>query len=151
MGIKDFRGISLNVFVMMLVTTIFFYLYNLINPFDFPGLWQRLLFFDVGFGVLSFILYFSEIVSVLGKIKIKRPRTRKFRYKIEHTELKTKKYQPKVPKSNFKNIIEVFRTLKFKNIKFKIKRYRSRIPRLDFKKIINVLNSCKNSFVNSTP
>jgi len=112
MEVRDFRNILLNVFVMLLVGTVFFYLYNLINPFDFPGLWQRLLFFDIGFGVLTFVLYFSEITLFFSRFKIKKPWEREVKYKSNYKKLRLKRYHPNVHILNFRKITEISKSYK---------------------------------------
>jgi len=113
MEIEDIRDIVTSIFVMLLVVTTFFYLYKLTNPFDFPGLLGRLIFFDIGFGVLALIfnfqkiLNFQKIIYFANRFKAKRV------HKKQVGILRTKEYNitiPRVtlPKLKFKNIIYIF-------------------------------------------
>ena len=106
MKTKDLRNIIFNVFLFLLVVTMIFYLYNLVNPFDFPGLWRRLFLFDIGFGILSFFLYFSEIVP-LKRHKFKKPWERKIRYKFEYGRPRPKSYHLSVPGFNLRKITKI--------------------------------------------
>jgi len=118
MKIEDLRNITFNIFVMLLVVTLFFYIYNQINPFDFPGLWQRIFFFDVGFGILALVLYFSDIVLFLNdlrvKIKFKKPWERKIKYRFEYEKLRVKRYHSSSYKLDLRKIIESFKDWKIK-------------------------------------
>jgi len=109
MKIKDFKNIVFNIFVMLLVITIFFYLYNLINSFDFPSLWQRLLFFDITFAVLNFVLYFQEIFLIFSRFepKIKKHLGRKTRYRLEYKNSKVTRRHFRIPKLNLRKITKI--------------------------------------------
>ncbi len=150
MGIKEFRSTIINVFLMLLVMTGFFYFYHFFNPFDFPGLWQRLLFFNIVFGALSFFLYFEEISTLfrvfrmiemdnpwgkirsffarIGKNKNKKPWKRKIKYRYDYQKSKVVKKGPKFSKVNlrkiggfFSGIRDFFRELSGLSLKGKFK------------------------------
>ena len=107
MKVEDYRNVVVNILVMLLVITLLFFLYNLVNPFDFPGFWQRLLFFDIGIGVLTFIFYFEEIVSFFSRFKFKKPWERKVRYKFEYGRPRPKSYHLSVPGFNLRKITKI--------------------------------------------
>lgn len=59
--VKEYRSLILNVFLSLLVITLFFYFYKRANPFVFLGLVERLSAITVLFGLLTVILYLPEL------------------------------------------------------------------------------------------
>ena len=90
MKVEVLGRIAMNVLVALLILTGASYLYSLRNPFDFPGLWQRLLFFDMALLLVVLFVHSKSILHFLGqnvklKFKVRMPK-KKFKYKYDYAK-----------------------------------------------------------------
>ncbi|MBD3155380.1 MAG: hypothetical protein GF368_01870 [Candidatus Aenigmarchaeota archaeon] len=146
---KDLRGIIVNIFLILSLFSIFFYIYRIFNPFDFPGLWERIFYFNIGFGIVALVSYYNEIIDFLNRFEIKLPkRKRKFKRKIEFKKWKLKKGGGSKTLTKIKLKKPKFQ---LKKPKFHIKKPEIRIkiflPKINWDKIENRFISIKFFFV----
>jgi len=124
MSLKDLRGIIVNIFLILSLFSIFFYIYRISNPFDFPGLWERIIYFNIGFGIVTFVLYYNEIIEFFNRLEIKFPkRKRQLKQKLEF-----KKWEPKKRRE-----FRLFPKIKVRKPKFQLKKPKFRIRRPEIK------------------
>ncbi len=90
MGIKNIREFVLQTFFTLVVFSIVFYAYLFYNKFDLPGFDTRLLLTILITGIISFFLYFEDILEFIWEFRYYRRTELKFKLKNIFSSIRSK-------------------------------------------------------------